>query len=891
MFKMNSFSWRRFLGGALALWLVCHAVACSFAAQTATPARKNYPTPLNRVEVEVVGAEESVTITFPANETEWPRYQPLITEFERQHPEIQVELVAWPEDLFGDDLAYSESLYRMAAVADTLLIGGGAFNDAPAAFQDLQSLADADPAFAADDFWPGALDACRDPNGRLLGLPIGIRFQGIFYDASAYDSVGLPRPTPGWTWDDFRAAVDVLAQPNADPSRYAYAENFPTLPVPLIAAALAQEGGQVIPATLQQAVGWYIQFIQTGKIYLPPGGGIIIQGDSPLPDSDFPTLFQAKTHPLMWPGTLEDSLPGTADSPPAFLSQGFAPFPSSDEMPRTSPAWADCIAVSAGSRAPRQAWQWINFLTQHWLGENSPRESERLAVPGSISAADASAYWQQFPPDLAPTIRYILQHAWYGSDDTLAQNVVTKAVWRATSGMDFTAALGEAQDYLASLPPTPTPPAAGMVATPQPTLPPGVTAVRYFYDSFGAESQALQIVAAHYNREHPEVQIRVTTDFSFPSGADRMALTAENFDCFTDMAWGGREQIRDHLLLLDTFFDAQRNDFTQDFDPLLLALYENEDSLYALPALADVQVMAYNADLLAKRGLKPPNPDWSFDEFVALAQAATSDTANDLSYGVLFNPMDDLFLAGHSALAADFQSDPPIPFFDSPAFANTLDWLAELHRAQVFLPYTSEWSQLQQAMINGKVAFWTVMLSDPGDWFDGQAPGYRVGLAPLPVVPAARFVSWGSKGHFISSHVDDPQACWDWIAYLSQQASVFKGIPARRSVAQSPAWEAVVGAQQAAIYHLALQNALQTSQNARPYSPISWPLIQWQAQAVTAMLQNEDYRTHLPILQQQATAYLACMDAVDRTHLGEAELRQEIRYCAQEADPGGNWGR
>jgi ABC-type glycerol-3-phosphate transport system substrate-binding protein len=270
---------------------------------------------------------------------------------------------------------------------------------------------------------------------------------------------------------------------------------------------------------LQQAVGWYIHFVQTGQTYLPPGDVIAIQGDSPLPDSDFPALFQAETRPAMWPGSLDDSLPGATDESLAFLQDGFAPFPASAEMPATSPAWADCIAVSAGSRAPRQAWQWINFLTQYWLGENSPWESQRLAVPGRISAADASAYWQQFSPDLAPTIRYILQHAWYEkSDNVAAQGVVTKAFWRAASGMDFTVALNEAQEYLASLPPIPTPPVAGKVATPLSTVPPGVTTVRYFYDSFGAESQALQAAAANYNREHPEIQAQVTTDFFFPIG-------------------------------------------------------------------------------------------------------------------------------------------------------------------------------------------------------------------------------------------------------------------------------------------------------------------------------------------------------------------------------------
>ncbi|MFZ6028114.1 MAG: extracellular solute-binding protein [Chloroflexota bacterium] len=880
-----------FSRGAIFSIVIALLLACTPIAVGPNARRESSPTLPSHIEIEVAGVEGPVPITFAANESEWKAYEPLVAEFERQHPAIDVQLVPWPYASSQDALTPVERWQQMATAADTLLIGHTVFSHIPAVFQDVQPLADTEADFAADDFWPGALSACQDAGGRQLGLPVRIHFRGIFYDAGAFDAAGLPRPAPGWTWDDFRKAVAALAQFDADYPRYGYAENFPTLPSPLIAAALAQEDGQIVPATLQEAVGWYVDLVRAGQVYLPDGDGIVIAGESPLPQSELSALFQSAERPVMWPGGLESPLPGAADRDLASRHDTLAPFPIGAGVQRTSPAWATCAAISAGSRAPRQAWQWIDFLSRHWIAEKSPRDFERFAAPGRISAADSGAYWQQFSPERASTIRYILQHTWYDGENAPQAGLVTKALWRASGGADFAVALGEAQDYLASLPSTATPtPATGVrIATPQATLPPGVREVRYFYDAFGAEREALQALARAYHQSHPDVQVRVTTSLQVSTAGERLGELTRSFDCFTEIGFGAQDL--DRLLPLDGWLDAQGGGLGGDFDPALLERYRYEDHQYALPAIADVQVVAYNAALLAKRGLQPPALDWTFDDFIALSRAATSTDAHDRSYGVLFNPWDDLFLAGRDALAADFSADPPLARFDSPAFAGALAWMDEMNRAGVFLRYDGEPAQLQRAFAEGQVAFWPAMLSEPNQSFAGQTSRYAVGLAPLPAMPAARFISWGTKGHFIASRAGDPQACWDWIVFLSEQAAVFKGIPARRSVAESVAWEAVVGHENAAIYRQALKNALQSAESMPRYGAIRWPLVYWQSQAVTAVLDGEDYPALLPVLQQKATAYLSCALSAADAHLDATALNEEIGRCAKEADPDGNWGR
>ena len=40
-------------------------------------------------------------------------------------------------------------------------------------------------------------------------------------------------------------------------------------------------------------------------------------------------------------------------------------------------------------------------------------------------------------------------------------------------------------------------------------------------------------------------------------------------------------------------------------------------------------------------------------------------------------------------------------------------------------------------------------------------------------------------GYYISAQAKEPQACWQWITFLSQEPGAVQGLPARRSLAES----------------------------------------------------------------------------------------------------------
>ncbi|MDF1516086.1 MAG: hypothetical protein P1S60_19920, partial [Anaerolineae bacterium] len=80
------------------------------------------------------------------------------------------------------------------------------------------------------------------------------------------------------------------------------------------------------------------------------------------------------------------------------------------------------------------------------------------------------------------------------------------------------------------------------------------------------------------------------------------------------------------------------------------------------------------------------------------------------------------------------------------------------------------------------------------------------GIVPLPQ-DAAPATMAAADGLFISSATAHPDACWLWVSYLSQQMHP-NLMPARRSLAESNAWEQAVGYDVAVAARAALEGAI-----------------------------------------------------------------------------------
>ena len=153
-----------------------------------------------------------IDLTLFGDPTETKGYNQLITAFNREHPEISVNLtpVAKQDDL----LARLTTAFAGGNPPDTFLVNYrsyGQFAD-QGALEPVQSYLDASDEIAEDEFAPTALDAFRFDGEELTCMPQNVSSLEVYFNADLFNEAGVDFPRAGWTWDDFLAAAKALTK-------------------------------------------------------------------------------------------------------------------------------------------------------------------------------------------------------------------------------------------------------------------------------------------------------------------------------------------------------------------------------------------------------------------------------------------------------------------------------------------------------------------------------------------------------------------------------------------------------------------------------------------------------------------------------------------------------
>jgi multiple sugar transport system substrate-binding protein len=296
--------------------------------------------------------------------------------------------------------------------------------------------------------------------------------------------------------------------------------------------------------------------------------------------------------------------------------------------------------------------------------------------------------------------------------------------------------------------------------------------------------------------------------------------------------------------------------------------------------------MFYNKDLLARLGIEPPDYEWTFDDFLDIATAASTASGEDQTYGFLsFAPQDIyLFLAGREAVWSDVSAELPIVHFDQSDVVNAYEWLSGLAKSGVLYPVSTNESSITAADLvsSGKVAFWTDVRGSWDGWYWSGELNFNVGAVPLPqTVNTNPVTAVRMSGQFISRGAQSPQACWEWMKFLSAQPTAFSGIPARRSLLESDASSATVGAEKAEVYRQAMS---QSNRNWIRYDDSYWnPILYWGNVAFAEVVNGADAGASLQVAQRKVDKFLSCLRSADLSAYSGKELEEEIRACSKQA--------
>ncbi len=735
------------------------------------------------------GSIGNVTITFADLQMDQGiDYQVLADEFHRQNPSITVSVIEQdhPAPLQDADIAKQ---------ADVIFLPGSNPSTLPGMLP-LQPLLETATNFEANDLWSGSMTACSDAQGTPYGIPLTLFLGGVYYNPNLFDQAHITYPQPGWTWSQFREIISQLGSTANNQTIYGFMDGpYGDILDPLLAQQLSDNGGQVDAQAMATNLAWYVQLAKDKKLYpsQPAVNGVFHLDDM--------TQLLKNNQAAMWLSTTD-------------IRQGaYLPYPVDQPSDHTTPAYANCGAISAGTKNPQAAWAWLEFLSHQDL--SGDRTSGML--PGRQSLAEASPFYASLTDPEKSALQYGLTHAWYyppGLGDTIysLEQAIANAI---QSNTDLAAALQEVASSAlvqAQATPTPTPPPVALntpVATPT-NLPENTTAITFtgglflidFSKSWKASEDTRKALISEFEKLHPDIKVLYNTDINRPelpkdapywTAWDIIQTLSQDSDCFEydsplSSSFSLSESGRD-LLDLAPFLDADPA-MKADFFPAFLKPFELDGKLYGLPAGVDVEYIAYNADLLTKLGIPLPQPGWTFDDLVAIASQAADQSADPPIYG--FGDDNNYIFHSLSVPYYDTSVQPPSAAFTSDEVVQAFTWMQQLFQKgtlNIVASAGAGFLDYHNKILNGQVAMWATNGNwnyNPDPWqaedqpiFEANFP-FKVGYVPFPLLASGKSLdnSRGFVGYYISKHTTPAkaQACWDWIQYLSDRPGLFGGI-------------------------------------------------------------------------------------------------------------------
>jgi multiple sugar transport system substrate-binding protein len=275
------------------------------------------------------------------------------------------------------------------------------------------------------------------------------------------------------------------------------------------------------------------------------------------------------------------------------------------------------------------------------------------------------------------------------------------------------------------------------------------------------------------------------------------------------------------MLECDFAFDSA------DFYPGVLDAFSDAQGIWAVPSGVDPLVMYYNKDLFDAAGAPYPQSGWMWDDFLDAALAVNDPDSDIFGYISLPQAVDPLpFVFQHGGSILDDLHEPTRTTYDDPLTIEAVEWYADLvfeHNVvptpeQVRTAFPGDERGLR-GVLQGKAGMWVGALSERGGLtWRRRSWSMEWGVVGLPR-DARSLTLINAEGYLISSHTQHREACWNWVAFLSQQPS-YRLVPARRSLLVADEYEQEVGAEVAMAARDSLDSAIMISPHLAAFAQV-----------------------------------------------------------------------
>ena len=294
------------------------------------------------------GAGESgpVTITytnFISNDGNEENLQAIVDAFEKENPDITVEVTTLPYADYGTALQTDLAAGTVADVFD-IEYANYAQYEANGVLAEL-------PVEDPDAYRQSLLEAYQT-DGTQYALPSSFSTVVLYYNADLFDAAGLDYPTSDWTWAEEQAAAEKLTDAAAgvwgDHQPVSFYEFY---------KVLAQNGGEFLDDSGTEVAFNSPEGIEAAQWLVGKSGTVMptIEQGQGTPDFDT-NLFEdgklAMMHTGIW------VFGSVADVP---FGWDIAVEPGNTEQ--ASAVFSNAVGVSSGSKHPEAAAKFAEFLT------------------------------------------------------------------------------------------------------------------------------------------------------------------------------------------------------------------------------------------------------------------------------------------------------------------------------------------------------------------------------------------------------------------------------------------------------------------------------------------------------------------------------------------------
>ncbi|MCU1477087.1 MAG: extracellular solute-binding protein [Subtercola sp.] len=326
------------------------------------------------------------TLTFLAQgDAATAKNDPLAAEFEKKYPDVDVKIEysatkTW--DAFFSDLqtrlaaGKNYDLIYLPTEGERLLASKGLVQPLDSWIARDKSemdafYADANPTIVEDAKEKSSTD------GSTYYIPYLFNTMGMYVNKSTFENAGVPLPTAGWTWDDFRATCEALQKASVQYCFDASSGYFDG-----ISPWLATNGADVMNADWDQATADTPQAIEAATFTR----GLVADGLTPVPGGSYDqnALFAQGKIAMIGGG----AWPTTSLLAANLKLSDFEIVPWPTQTQQGSPVGWGAQAMLKSSNNKEAAWAYIKFLTspeaQDLIGANRLND----AIPVLQSSID-----------------------------------------------------------------------------------------------------------------------------------------------------------------------------------------------------------------------------------------------------------------------------------------------------------------------------------------------------------------------------------------------------------------------------------------------------------------------------------------------------------------------